>query len=186
LNGTRREETEATMAKKSIKRTTKPPTPAAPAKEPVATKPAGSPTASAPVAAPKPPPAPVVGQPAPKTPPLCAAPPPAPPLATPPPKAAAHQNAPAPVALKPVATAFVLDAPDAKRVQLCGDFNGWKPESTPMARKTGGRWEATVPLPPGRYQYKFVADGHWLHDPKALENVPNEHGSLNSVIQVRA
>jgi len=43
----------------------------------------------------------------------------------------------------------------------------------------------TIAVRPGRYQYKFVADGQWLHDPKAQENVPDPHGSLNSVIEVR-
>ena len=46
-------------------------------------------------------------------------------------------------------------------------------------------WEATLALQPGRYEYKFVADGEWLHDPNAQENLPNPHGSLNSVMEVR-
>jgi 1,4-alpha-glucan branching enzyme len=54
-----------------------------------------------------------------------------------------------------------------------------------MTRKDGGRWEATVALQPGRYQYKFIVDGQWLHDPNARENVANPHGSLNSVMEVR-
>ena len=54
-----------------------------------------------------------------------------------------------------------------------------------MNWKEGGRWEATLALRPGRYQYKFFADGRWIHDPAAQENVPNEHGSLNSVVNVR-
>jgi hypothetical protein len=49
-----------------------------------------------------------------------------------------------------------------------------------------GQWETTVPLAPGRYQYKFLADGEWLLDPAAQQNVPNEYGSLNSVVEVRA
>jgi hypothetical protein len=33
---------------------------------------------------------------------------------------------------------------------------------------------------------KLIVDGEWIVDPAAQKNVPNEHGSLNSVIEVRA
>ncbi len=55
-----------------------------------------------------------------------------------------------------------------------------------MRRTNNGKWEAKVALPPGRYEYKFVADGNWLADPKATENVFNEHGTLNSVVTILA
>ena len=74
----------------------------------------------------------------------------------------------------------------AKRVSLSGDFNGWSPDATPMQRYDDGHWETTVELAPGRYQYKLIVDGEWIVDPAAQKNVPNEHGSLNSVIEVRA
>ena len=73
-----------------------------------------------------------------------------------------------------------------KRVSLCGDFNGWACNATPMERNEDGHWETTVDLAPGRYQYKFVVDGEWIPDPLAHENVWNLHGTLNSVIEVRA
>jgi hypothetical protein len=38
----------------------------------------------------------------------------------------------------------------------------------------------------GLYQYKFIVDEDWIVDPAAQKNVPNEHGSLNSVVEVRA
>jgi 1,4-alpha-glucan branching enzyme len=98
---------------------------------------------------------------------------------------------PSPVALKPMAPAmvrvtFVLPICDAKRVSLSGDFNGWSPEATPLKRHEDGHWEATVQLVPGRYEYKFVRDGEWMPDLLARENVWNQHGTLNSVIEVRA
>ena len=52
-----------------------------------------------------------------------------------------------------------------------------------MKRVSGG-WELRADLPPGRYEYKFIADGTWLHDPISKENVVNEHGTLNSVLFV--
>jgi hypothetical protein len=101
-------------------------------------------------------------------------------------KPVAVKETPTSAATRTVKVAFVLDAPQARQVSVCGDFNDWEPESILLRRQNGGQWETTVALPPGRYSYKFVADGQWLHDPKAPENVPNEHGSLNSVIQIRA
>lgn len=69
---------------------------------------------------------------------------------------------------------------------MCGGFNGWSPEATPMNRQAGGLWETSLALPPGRYEYKFVVDGAWLPDPNAREQVYNEFGTLNSVVEVRA
>lgn len=81
---------------------------------------------------------------------------------------------------------FVLEYYGAEQVYICGDFNDWQPASLRMigARETG-LWEKRLALPPGRYEYKFVVDGNWLHDPDASENVVNIHGSLNSVVEVR-
>lgn len=54
---------------------------------------------------------------------------------------------------------FELDAPDARTVQVLGDFNGWSRGSTSMVRGTDGRWRLTTLLPPGRYVYAFLVDG---------------------------
>ncbi len=73
-----------------------------------------------------------------------------------------------------------------ERVSLSGDFNGWSPDATPMERYDDGHWETSVELAPGRYEYKFLRDGEWMPDLLARENVLNRHGTLNSVIEVRA
>ena len=99
---------------------------------------------------------------------------------------AAFDEAPLPLASPRIKVTFVLPKPDARHVSLCGEFNGWSPNATPMRRLGDGRWEATVALAPGRYQYKFIADGQWISDPRAHENTWNQHGTLNSVIEVRA
>jgi hypothetical protein len=126
----------------------------------------------------------------PKASPAPATPPPKPPAQSAPPtspdKATAVVQTPTPTTPKTVDVRFALSRPDSKRVSLCGEFNGWSPDATPMKQREGGRWEATLALRPGRYQYKFVVDGQWLHDPTARESLPNQHGSLNSVMDVRA
>ena len=41
---------------------------------------------------------------------------------------------------------FRVWAPNAEYVSVCGDFNGWNPETNPMARVTdGGVWELKLP-----------------------------------------
>ena len=41
---------------------------------------------------------------------------------------------------------FRVWAPNAEYVSVCGDFNGWNPETNPMARVTaGGVWELMLP-----------------------------------------
>jgi hypothetical protein len=88
--------------------------------------------------------------------------------------------------VKIVNVSFTLIRPDARRVSLCGEFNGWSPEAGPMTRDDDGNWEAIVALRPGRYEYKFLVDGEWLPDPVVQETVPNNYGSRNSVIKVGA
>ncbi|MCC7055759.1 MAG: isoamylase early set domain-containing protein [Gemmatimonadaceae bacterium] len=55
---------------------------------------------------------------------------------------------------------FELDAPDARSVQVLGDFNHWSRDATAMERSADGRWRITTLLPPGRYIYAYLVDGH--------------------------
>ncbi len=82
--------------------------------------------------------------------------------------------------------AFVLSSREAEEVYLCGDFNQWIPRGLPMIRHGEDHWwEKRLVLEPGRYEYKFIVNGVWIHNPDAPENVPNIYGSLNSVMEVR-
>jgi 1,4-alpha-glucan branching enzyme len=81
---------------------------------------------------------------------------------------------------------FALHHSEAKQVSLSGEFNDWSSNAIPMKRDQDGQWGATLELAPGRYQYKFIVDGAWIPDPQAHENVCNQHGTLNSVVEVRA
>lgn len=73
--------------------------------------------------------------------------------------------------------------PNAQQVILTGNFNGWNEEAIHM-KKTDAGWELRADLPPGRYEYKFIADGEWLHDPENPDRVKNEHDTYNSVLYV--
>lgn len=78
---------------------------------------------------------------------------------------------------------FRLSMPQARTVAVVGTFNNWDTKQTPM-QKDGAGWKATIPLAPGRYEYRFVADGQWLSDPNAKGSVGNDFGSTNSVLVV--
>jgi len=108
------------------------------------------------------------------------------PTATPPPPPKTPETAVKPTASQTVKVTFALHEPGAKQVFLCGEFNGWASDATPMKRDDAGHWETTLALAPGRHEYKFVVDGNWKHDPLARVNVWNRNGTLNSVAQVRA
>lgn len=81
---------------------------------------------------------------------------------------------------------LVCRAPGAREVFVAGDFNGWQPQATPLARQPDGGWTVTLPLPPGPHEYRFVIDGRWEEDPGAARSVPNPFGGCNSVLEVRA
>jgi 1,4-alpha-glucan branching enzyme len=81
---------------------------------------------------------------------------------------------------------FTLNAPDAKKVTLGGDFNNWDYKRTPLQRNTKDRtWEKELTLAPGRYEYKFMVDGNWVNDPSNNNRVRNSFGTENSVIEIR-
>ena len=76
---------------------------------------------------------------------------------------------------------FHLFAPEAKKISLAGDFNGWDVNSLLMEKDKKGNWKISVNLDPGRHEYRFYADGIWQDDPKADERVVNPFGSQNCV-----
>jgi 1,4-alpha-glucan branching enzyme len=78
---------------------------------------------------------------------------------------------------------FRLSMPQARTACVAGTFNNWDTKRNPM-QKDGPGWKVTIPLAPGRYEYRFVADGQWLSDPNAKESVGNDFGSTNSVLVV--
>jgi 1,4-alpha-glucan branching enzyme len=55
--------------------------------------------------------------------------------------------------------AFVVWAPNARRVSVVGDFNGWDARRHPMRRRGQGYWELFVPHATGGDHYKFDMTG---------------------------
>lgn len=55
---------------------------------------------------------------------------------------------------------FAVWAPSAQKVSVVGDFNGWDPEATPMARlEQTGVWDAFVPGVESGFLYKYAVTG---------------------------
>jgi len=79
---------------------------------------------------------------------------------------------------------FRADFPSARTVCLTGSFTAWSAEGQPLARRPDGLWECELPLPPGAHEYRYIVDGAWSEDPHNAESVPNEFGSVNSLVTV--
>ncbi|MBN1825768.1 MAG: isoamylase early set domain-containing protein [Candidatus Eisenbacteria bacterium] len=69
-------------------------------------------------------------------------------------------------------------------VFLVGDFNGWSERRHPMERTPDGHWRIRIPLPPGRYAFKYLCRGDWYNDPQADAYRENAWGSVDSLISI--
>jgi 1,4-alpha-glucan branching enzyme len=94
-----------------------------------------------------------------------------------------HEAKPQP----PQRVQFVLVAPDAKKVAVVGDFNGWDASHVgyQAQHRGGGVWSVMAPVPVGHHRYSFVVDDSlWVADPIAPRAVDNDFGVTNSTIVV--
>ncbi len=91
-------------------------------------------------------------------------------------KTSAQRSAPAPARRR---VAFSISAPDARNVKLVGDFTSWDQEALEMKRQANGSWKATLAVPPGEHEYRFIVDGQWADDPKCTLRKPNPFGGEN-------
>jgi 1,4-alpha-glucan branching enzyme len=77
---------------------------------------------------------------------------------------------------------FYCAAPEAKKVEITGDFNHWRP--FPMNRLLDGWWFVRLELCHGHHQYRFIVDGKTLLDPNAIGSALNERNERVSLIAV--
>ena len=78
-------------------------------------------------------------------------------------------------------TLEIQDLP-GRNVFVAGDFNNWQPVKKLSEKNHPGIYRCRLMLAPGEYQYKFCIDGEWRADAANPNFVPNEFGSLNSVL----
>ena len=86
-------------------------------------------------------------------------------------------------------TRFAVWAPNAHRVSVMGDFNGWNPEAHVLDRRNSGIWEAHVDgaRPSHRYKYRIQANYDELDrtDPFAFQMeapAENTYEGLSAII----
>ena len=80
---------------------------------------------------------------------------------------------------------FTFQAPGRATVQIAGDFNNWTPQRLDFNELQGKQvWKMAVSLRPGTYQYKYLVDGSWVHDPENIKTIDDFLGGVNSVISV--
>jgi hypothetical protein len=71
----------------------------------------------------------------------------------------------------------------AKKVILSGSFNNWDENAIKLIR-VGDKWKIRLKMTPGIYEYKFIVDGEWMHDPANAFMVQNQHFTYNSILVV--
>lgn len=83
----------------------------------------------------------------------------------------------------PGTTRLALRAPGASRVELAGDWNGWKPVA--VLRATEGWWYTDLALPAGRYRYGFRVNGSRWTVPDGADAVDDGFGGRSAWLVVR-
>ena len=79
---------------------------------------------------------------------------------------------------------LVVPMAQANRVEVVGDFTGWK-NRIALSPTEDGMWVGEVRVAPGRYKYMIVVDDAALQpDPAAREVVDDGFGGKNSVLDV--
>ena len=72
------------------------------------------------------------------------------------------------------------------RVNLFGSFNGWNRQEYIMNDKDSpGIYKITIPIEPGRYEYKFFVDGQEITDHSNSDSISNGMGAYNSIISIK-
>lgn len=78
---------------------------------------------------------------------------------------------------------FTVDAPDAKKVVVAGDFNDWNESEFELRKLKNGTFKGTMNLEKDKeYQFKYIIDGNWANEEEADGKVLNQFASNNSVL----
>lgn len=72
----------------------------------------------------------------------------------------------------------------AERISVFGQFNDWSRASHPLELQDDGKWQLTVALDPGRYEYKFFVDEEEVLDPTNEDRVANPFGDYNNILTI--
>jgi hypothetical protein len=81
-------------------------------------------------------------------------------------------------------TRLAIDAPDAERVEIAGDFNDWTPVAA--TRVANGVWYADLRIAPGQYRYAFRVNGKEWRVPRGATAAHDEFGGKSAWLIVAA
>jgi len=80
-------------------------------------------------------------------------------------------------------TFFFRHATDGP-VFLVGDFCQWQQDHLPMRCISPHEWMLMLRLPPGTYEFRYLAAGQWYTDYAAFGVNANRFGEFNAVLRV--
>ncbi len=78
---------------------------------------------------------------------------------------------------------FVFYRPEARRVCVAGEFNGWRTGEIEMLPAGDGNWKVRARLPSGEFRFRYCADGEWFTDYAACGVAPGRFG-MDSIVVV--
>ena len=79
---------------------------------------------------------------------------------------------------------FKFHAAAGLEVHVAGTFNNWDPTDITLADNGKGTYTASVLLPLGTYEYKYIVNGNWCNASDVGERVPNVFGTTNGLLVV--
>jgi 1,4-alpha-glucan branching enzyme len=75
-----------------------------------------------------------------------------------------------------------IAAADARRVEVAGDWNQWRP--VPLRRADNGVWYLDLAIAPGVYRYAFRIDGQTWQVPRGVAAVDDGFGGKSAWLTV--
>ncbi|MDX1972657.1 MAG: hypothetical protein SFY68_09020 [Candidatus Sumerlaeia bacterium] len=81
---------------------------------------------------------------------------------------------------------FFYYNPEAKKVEVAGDFSNWQPLPIYQNPNDSNFWGGKFTFQRGYYQYKLIVDGNWMNDPENYNIVVTEgDGFYNNAFTVK-
>jgi len=78
---------------------------------------------------------------------------------------------------------FALEEPAAREVLLLGSFGNWEDRPQRMTQDKAGVWKASLWLPSGAHEYRFLVDGEWRNAPES-DLVHNPFCGFNCLLRI--
>ena len=84
---------------------------------------------------------------------------------------------------EPASTVEFVCCGAERGVQVAGSWNQWRARDLDLVGDD--TWMLSLSIPPGTFQYKYIIDGVWIHDP-SKKWLQDAQGNTNNVIKVES